>query len=181
MASLFGHAIIAATAARLSPTRSKPLRFWGVAALASILPDFDVVAFFFGIPYHSQWGHRGFTHSLVFAAVLGPLAARAALPSLKLRSLAGAGHSLFFALVTATHPLLDALTNGGLGVAIFWPFDSARYFLPYRPIEVSPIGAGAFFSAQGWAVVKSEALLIVVPCLILIGAQLLWRKLARSR
>lgn len=31
------------------------------------------------------------------------------------------------------------LTDGGLGVAFFSPFDNKRYFLPWRPIRVSPI------------------------------------------
>ena len=62
---------------------------------------------------------------------------------------------LFF-LVTASHGILDALTNGGLGVAFFSPFDSARYFFPWRPISVSPVGVGRFFSAQGVAILASE-------------------------
>jgi len=37
------------------------------------------------------------------------------------------------------------MTNGGLGIAFFSPFDPARYFLPWRPILVSPIGASVFF------------------------------------
>jgi inner membrane protein len=43
-------------------------------------------------------------------------------------------------LATASHGVLDAMTNGGLGVAFLAPFDRARYFLPFRPIQVSPLG-----------------------------------------
>ena len=43
--------------------------------LAARLPDFDVVAFKLGIAYHDAFGHRGFSHSLLFAAILGALAA----------------------------------------------------------------------------------------------------------
>jgi hypothetical protein len=32
------------------------------------------------------------------------------------------------------------MTDGGLGCALFWPFDTTRYFAPWRPIPVSPIG-----------------------------------------
>ncbi|HVR39947.1 MAG TPA: metal-dependent hydrolase, partial [Thermoanaerobaculia bacterium] len=35
--------------------------------IASILPDADVAGFAFGIPYGSMFGHRGFTHSILFA------------------------------------------------------------------------------------------------------------------
>jgi inner membrane protein len=58
--------------------------------------------------------------------------------------------------------LLDALTNGGLGVALFAPFSNERFFFPWRPIEVSPIGAG-FFSARGMRVLLSEARWIWLP------------------
>jgi inner membrane protein len=55
---------------------------------------------------------------------------------------------LDFFLITASHGILDAFTNGGLGIALFSPFDNSRYFFPFRPIQVSPIGAG-FFSMRG--------------------------------
>ncbi len=51
----------------------------------------------------------------------------------------------FFSFVSmVSHIFLDALTNGGLGVAVFWTFDSERYFLPWRVIEVSPISVSRF-------------------------------------
>jgi inner membrane protein len=65
---------------------------------------------------------------------------------------------------TASHPLLDALTNGGLGVALFWPWSDARLFAPWRPIAVSPIGAG-FFSARGLAVLGSDLRWVWLPTL----------------
>jgi len=40
----------------------------GVAC--SVMPDLDVIGFRFGIRYGDFWGHRGFTHSLLFAALL---------------------------------------------------------------------------------------------------------------
>jgi len=40
------------------------------------------------------------------------------------------------------------MTKGGLGVAFFSPFDNSRYFLPWRPIRVSPIAIHRFFSAR---------------------------------
>jgi inner membrane protein len=52
--------------------------------------------------------------------------------------------------------VLDAMTNGGLGVAFFAPFDTTRYFFPWRPITVSPIGVGSFFTHRGALVVLSE-------------------------
>jgi inner membrane protein len=66
-------------------------------------------------------------------------------------------------LVTASHGALDAMTNGGLGGAFFSPFNNARYFLPWRPILVSPISFGRFFSPQTPAILTSEFLWIWIP------------------
>ena len=88
---------------------------------------------------------------------------------------------LFFFLATASHGLLDALTDGGLGVAFFSPFDTRRYFLPWRPVEVSPIGLG-FFGPQGLRVIRSEMVWIWLPSLVLVvGAWALRRAFGLRR
>jgi len=63
--------------------------------------------------------------------------------------------------------VLDAMTNGGLGIAFFWPFDQGRYFLPFRPLVVPPIGIHSFFSEWGVRVLMSELLWIFIPGLVL--------------
>ena len=130
----------------------KNWRFWCQIIVCGILPDIDSLGFHLGIPYSSFWGHRGITHSLAFAAVLAICLAtgfsRTLRPPWMLALL------LFF--VTATHGLLDAMTDGGLGVAFLSPFDLQRYFLPWRPIHVSPMGVGRFFSARGLRILWSE-------------------------
>jgi inner membrane protein len=73
--------------------------------------------------------------------------------------------------------VLDALTNGGLGIAFLSPLDSARYFAPWTPIEVSPIGIENFFSRWGLAVLRSEALYVGLPCLALVLASAAVRRL----
>lgn len=122
---------------------SRPRGFWLWTAVCAMLPDADVISFAVGLPYSSVFGHRGLTHSLAFAAVVGIIAAWAW----------GRGRSesiaLFFHffVVTASHGILDGFTNGGLGVAYFAPFNPHRYFFPWRPIQVSPIG-GSFFTIR---------------------------------
>ena len=74
---------------------------------------------------------------------------------------------VYLFLATASHGFLDAMTDGGLGVAFFAPFDNQRYFFPWRPIRVSPIGVGRFFSDRGLAVLRSELLWIWTPAMIL--------------
>ncbi|HZS35405.1 MAG TPA: metal-dependent hydrolase [Polyangia bacterium] len=143
MASI-GHVAVGLAAARLA---GKPTLHDFVAWSAlSLLPDADVIGFAFGVPYASQFGHRGAAHSLVVAlvagAIIGAVARRARL---------GVGA----ALVLASHGLLDTLTDGGLGVALAWPFTAQRWFAPWRPLPVAPIGV-RLFGAYGLHVMAVE-------------------------
>ena len=124
---------------------------------ASLAPDADGVSFLFGIPYSAPWGHRGASHSLAFAVALG-LAAGAAGRAAGLPFLRTA---LFATAAAASHGLLDSMTDGGLGIALLWPFTNRRYFAPWTPIPVAPIGAG-MLSRRGLEVIAAE-LLIFAP------------------
>ena len=156
MASAFTHAFAAAALGKTCFCTKLGWRFWILAIVSAILPDADVIGFAFGINYGDMVGHRGFSHSLPFALVWSFLVASIASQRLPRYSREWWKVLAFFFIVTASHGLLDALTNGGLGVAFFSPFDSARYFFPWRPISVSPVGVGRFFSAQGVAILASE-------------------------
>src|SRR5579871_6738063 len=124
-----------------------------MAALVACLPDVDVIGFHFGVHYGDLWGHRGMTHSLLFAAVVGVLAAARFRPDWRRD---GWKLALVLVLIAASHGFLDAFTDGGLGVAFFSPFDRTRRFFPWRPIAVSPIGAKNFFTQRGLDVLWSE-------------------------
>ncbi len=100
-----------------------------------MLPDADVMTFAYGIPYGSTFGHRGFTHSIFFAVVISAIATALLRPRNRV-----VPTFVFIFICAMSHPLLDACTNGGLGIAFFSPFSNRRYFFPWRPIEVSPIG-----------------------------------------
>lgn len=142
-------------------------------AAFAVLPDADVAGFSFGIEYADAWGHRGATHSLAFAALCAGLLA---LVWREARSL------LAFAFLTfsmASHGLLDTLTSGGLGAALWWPWDDARIFAPYTPIRVSPIGL-SFFSSRGLETLISEFKWVWLPCAALAFAGWGVRRAARS-
>jgi inner membrane protein len=131
--------------------------------LASALPDLDVVAFRLGVPYWADLGHRGLTHSLLFAALVA-LAGAAAHRALR----SGFAATFVFLFVSAaSHGLLDSLTNGGFGVALLWPFTGQRFFAPdaLRVIEVSPIGVSRFLSPRGLVVLGSELRWVWLPAL----------------
>ena len=153
MASLL-HIAVGLAASRLYIGRPRLWPILGFTAL-SMLPDADVVAFALDIPYSDPFGHRGASHSLAFAgmvgAMVGLLGRRARL-------------GLLAAVVVASHPLLDALTDGGLGVALWWPWEDDRIFASWRPIPVAPIGA-SFFSERGLKVAMAE-LLPSLPLLV---------------
>jgi len=84
--------------------------------------------------------------------------------------------TFFFFAITSTHTVLDAMTNGGLGVAFFSPFENSRYFLPFRPLEVSPIGVKRFFSARGVTILLNEFCYVVLPLLGFLGIKNLYLK-----
>lgn len=172
MPTIFSHAIFASALGTTFPSADLGRRFWILTALAAILPDFDVVAFYFGISYANLFGHRGITHSLVFAIVIGALIprlffARVEVPWWKL--------ALYFAGITFSHPILDMFTNGGLGVALLAPFSNERFFFSWRPIEVSPLGVG-FLSGRGLAVIMSELIWIWIPSILVVTLSWLMRR-----
>jgi inner membrane protein len=133
------------------------MALWSVI---SLLPDVDAVGFALGVEYAAPWGHRGATHSLTFSLALG-LAIGLAARSFKLPAVKTA---LVASVVLASHALLDTMTDGGLGCALLWPFDLTRYFAPWRPIPVAPIGLD-FFSRYGLIVASAE-LVLFAPVLL---------------
>ena len=164
MPSVITHVVVATALGQAGKQDwRKNWRFWCIAVLSSILPDIDVIGFRFGIRYGDVWGHRGMTHSLLFAAATGILLAASLGPPWHERW----KQALLLSVITASHGVLDALTNGGLGVAFFSPFNLHRYFFSWRPILVSPIGAHRFFSARGAQVLWSEMFWVWIPALLI--------------
>lgn len=161
MPTIITHAAVGLFATPLAPVRISPAVL-AASMLCSVLPDLDVAAFSFGIPYADMLGHRGLSHSLAAAAVIGILAAllvyRREISKPKLLFL-----MVYFMVVTAMHTLLDAMTSGGLGVAFLAPFDTTRFFLPVRPIPVSPLGLRHFLSERGLSVMLGELRLVWLP------------------
>ena len=180
MPTVVSHAVAAASLVTVFPPWTVPRRLAWVGAACAMLPDLDVVGLRLGVPYGSLLGHRGLTHSLAFALLVAgvALAMIRRRPALcRQRGWAG----LYLFLATASHGLLDACTNGGLGVAFLSPFERARYFGAFRPVAVSPIGA-RFFSARGLLVLQSELRWVWLPSVILaVAATLVWRAYANRR
>ncbi|MBB6340161.1 inner membrane protein [Pseudomonas fluvialis] len=160
MTTLITHPLPALALGLALGSRVIPPRLLWLGAIAACLPDADMLAFRLGIAYQDVLGHRGFSHSLLFAGLCGILAMLAC-RGLRCRPLTAL---LWVSAAVGSHSLLDAMTNGGLGVAWLWPWDAQRYFLPWRPIEVSPFLHG-FFTPRGLAVLASEWRWVWQPCL----------------
>lgn len=168
MPTIFSHAVVAATIGIAMGGSSRvPRRICGLGAIAAMIPDADVIMFAFGLPYEHLLGHRGLSHAPAVAAVaaaafsgLSPVSARDRFTARWLWA--------YFFLAMASHGVLDAMTTGGRGIAFLAPFSGDRFFLPWRPILVSPIGV-RFFSERGANVIQSELLWIWLPCACVAG------------
>jgi inner membrane protein len=182
MPSVLSHAVVGLS---LGACFYKPgiKTVWIAGAICAALPDLDVIGFSFGVHYGDFWGHRGFSHSLIFAALLAAAAALVfwvAHPVPPLQRADGLGLGLlwiYFFSATASHGFLDAFTDGGLGVAFFSPFNNRRYFFAWRPILVAPIGVTRFFSHWGLAVLRSELLWVWLPAFLFVVLVLGFRHL----
>lgn len=175
MATVFSHAVAALGIGACFYREGVPKTVWLAGMLCAAAPDLDVIGFSLGIDYGDPFGHRGITHSIFFAALLAlgvvSFVFPRGVPKLSRFSL-----WLFLFLATASHGFLDAMTNGGLGVAFFAPFYNARFFFPWRPVQVSPIGITNFIADGGLSVFPSEILWIWLPSAVLAAVALTIRR-----
>jgi inner membrane protein len=160
---LITHCLVGVAAGMAVSKERMSARFWALSVLCSVIPDADVIGFAFKIPYSNAFGHRGFFHSIVFGLLLGFFVVFVFFRKEEFFSRGWWVLAGYFSLLSASHGLLDALTDGGLGVALLAPFDNTRYFFPLTPIEVSPITLKDFFSEWGFGVLMSEFWWVWVP------------------
>jgi len=181
MATIFTHPIPALAVTVACGSKYIPTRLAVAMLIASILPDIDMIGYALGYRHPSPFAHRGFTHSLVFAFAVGLLALAAAPRMKTTRGIA------FFAifLTILSHYFLDALGSRYLGVPIFWPFDEARYALPWPSFISSWVSWSSpyrFFSSW-WAdrFIRIELLAIWTPCAIFALTGFLLRRKGRKK
>ncbi len=177
MPTIFSHSIVAALASRAGLAKDANVSLLAVVAVCAVIPDLDVAGFALGIPYDSMLGHRGFTHSIAFAIILGAIGA-SCYQRLSPSDASFTRLFIIFSLGAISHPVLDMLTDGGHGVALLAPFSGERFFFPWRPIRVSPIGSG-FFSERGLAVILSEIVWLWIPAIFVCLAAAAVRKISR--
>jgi inner membrane protein len=160
VATIYTHGVFGLGLGRVFTGRRMPPLFWALAFLLPVVPDFDA---FGTMPYGHPLGHRGFTHSLAFALGLGLVAAGLTYRYFRMRFWPLWG---FFFAATASHGILDAFTNGGYGIPLFWPLSDAR-FGPWGPIQVADFG----FEVPDWRrsrTVRTELLYVWLPTAVLV-------------
>jgi inner membrane protein len=174
LASAVSHFVIGATIALPFTGVSainktvRPVGLMLAAGVLAVAPDLDTV--FYGIiPYAHFLGHRGFVHSpffsFLFAVILASIIYGV---SRTLGFRAYLGIIAAFTLALASHGVLDAMTDAGLGVMLLYPFSEERFFLPWRPFYAPPIKLSSISYSKVQTMIKSE-LPIVLSCLAVAG------------
>ena len=179
MPSIFAHA--AAGAAVGSAFAPSPMRrLWITAAACAALPDIDAL----GRPvgnrtYEAAFaGHRGVTHSILFAILVGGVAAWMFRREVVSRA-ARFRLWLAFALALASHGVLDALSTIGDGVAFWAPFSWTHYEFVWQPLGET--GPGPSGPMRLFAIVANEFLWVGLPALIVVAIARVLRRLPRDR
>lgn len=159
MASIGHLAVGAAVGAAFSvKTGSRPRPTIIAFALLALSPDLDLVTASLGVPRGtgSPLDHRGFTHSVFFALAIGGLVGAVVRGTPMRRYFTG--FCAFIAL--ASHGLLDTMSRLGNGPLLFWPFSSAFYEFPWRPIP-------GVITAQHYLTLQAIPTLVVETMLFL--------------
>jgi inner membrane protein len=100
-----------------------------------VLPDIDSIGRPFGLgDIAFLGGHRGLTHSLPFALVVGLSVAILLHRAQPLSVLFGRA-ATYLSLAAVSHGLLDTLTAYGEGVELLAPFSSRRFTAPWHPLD----------------------------------------------
>lgn len=125
-----------------------------------LLPDADALLVAAGSDYHGDFGHRGFSHSLLFAATV------AAVTVLVARRWGNRPWytGLLAFMAVGSHGLMDAMTYRTRGIPFLWPLTDERFTLPWRPIPPAPFG-GHFLSQRGLDVMGIE-MIYFLPLLL---------------
>ncbi len=158
MASLFAH-----SAALLALPEDRTRRLALAALFCACWQDVDYASLLFEVRPHETFGHRGATHSLFVAAAVAAIVAFALFRARFRRVF-----PILFA-VGASHGLLDALTAGDVGVALFWPLTSARFHFPFSLIASCPGGVDEWLGYWGILTLANELLYVVIPVALVVS------------
>ena len=187
------HVLFGATLAQTGFRRRLGRRAVLAGIAITALPDLDVAAGWIAGRFSAWEHHRGFTHSLFFAPVAGPLIGWAITQAERFQAGTPPGETLgaerlqcwiwFSILALLTHPLLDVFTS--YGTQIFWPLSQARYAVDAVAIidpvySLLPLSIALVVGARRPAAAKRVALAVYAfMALYLFGAWMLNERIER--
>ena len=176
MSTVFTHGLVGASLALMAPKQVSRTATVVVATILSILPDVDVLAFRLGIPYEHMYGHRGFTHSLLFSCLVAFIASLVFFRSVGFANRNWFAVFIILFLAACSHGIIDAFTDAGLGIGFFIPLNEQRYFFPWRPLETPPAGISAFFNGDALTIMLSEIKYIWTPLLLVVAVKIFFNR-----
>lgn len=170
MASFIGHSILGYGIGKLGSVNNSSKTIL-LCIVCVLIPDIDALGFFMHLRYSSVFGHRGLTHSILFAGLF-PLAILFLFyRNNSLNKKQKFRLYLLFFIATVSHCAVDGLTSGGKGIAYFFPFYNKRIFLPYHPIGGENAGQVKSVSEWLWQIVRYEMLWLGMPSLLMVIAR----------
>jgi membrane-bound metal-dependent hydrolase YbcI (DUF457 family) len=155
------HSLVGATVA--AAVQGKSEGWWKLLAIGAFLgvcPDFDYILNWLRI----GWGgwHHGFTHSFVFALVVGAV-------TVLITGWRSVRTFVAFSAATASHGVLDYVITESRGIALFWPFTDHRYKLQIpNPIDYTWSTASFWDTAVDVLLISLTELIIFAPLLLLV-------------
>jgi len=161
MPSLLGHAVAGLAITTAFHRDRLPRRTWALAAFCAVAPDLDWFVSLLPLHRGHVLNHRGVSHSLFAAVLLATVVFFLAIRRDQRRG------DLWLCLTVSalSHGLLDALTAGGVGVALFMPFSATRWACLWQPGHVAPLPLGRDHTYAFLASLWAEALWIGIPAL----------------
>ena len=148
----FGHLAVGLMAGRLHDQgRTQPARSRQRAAtmivfgLLGMLPDADVLLVTLGVTEGSAAGHRGASHSLLMAVMMGIAAGLLA----RRYGWSALRTALAITLAIGSHGILDTFGQGGRAIPLLWPLSDHRFMAPWRCLPDAPRGL-QFISRDGF-------------------------------
>ena len=168
MPSIFAHAVAGAAVGSAFVPPYVARRVWIAAAVCAALPDIDALGRPFGnLRYEAVFGgHRGFTHSVAFAALLAVFITLGFFRQPRWNRIRPRVCATFF-IATVSHGVLDALSTIGNGVAFWAPFSWTHYEFVSQPL--GEIGPGPRGPERVLAIVGNELLWVALPALIVVA------------
>ena len=168
MPSIFTHPLVGLAAAKMLPARYRTKRLWILSFLCPFIPDLDGIGFYLGLPLEHFFGHRGVTHSVFFALVLSVVIVAVFFNDRGVFSKRNVLLVTYFAAITVSHGILDAITNTTYGVAFFSPIITTRFLFGFTPIESSPLSPAEFFGERGFHVILNEIAWVWMPLIVVV-------------